>query len=113
MGHITIEGETDDLFRYLDLTHYCQWLCGIIQEVATKLLPTEIDMLVVADKLYHALDKALDLSAKELRLMVKIILDNNGRLSRRKRKHFEFLTTADFEIIESICTELLDAHKKD
>ncbi|MCL6271151.1 Fic family protein [Sansalvadorimonas sp. 2012CJ34-2] len=106
-GHITIEGETDHLFRYLDLTTYCQWLCEVIRDVAESLLPKEIDMLVVADKLYHTLDKVLGLSAKDLRLMVKIILDNNGKLSKRKCKQFEFLTDADFIRIEDVCQAVL------
>ncbi|MCW7554495.1 Fic family protein [Endozoicomonas gorgoniicola] len=105
-GQITIAGETDHLFRYLDLTHYCQWLCDVIQDVAENLLPKEIDTLVLADKLYSALDQVLDLPAKELRLMVKMILDNDGTLSKRKRKRFEFLTDHDFEKIERICIEL-------
>ena len=107
VGHITIEGDTDHLFRYLDLTHYCQWLCKVIQEVAEQLLPKEIDTLLVADKLYHRLDQTLDLPAKELRLMVRIILDNQGRLSKRKRKLFEFLTDQDERQIEQVCTEVL------
>ncbi len=106
-GHITIEGETDHLFRYLDLTHYCQWLCEVIRDVAEHLLPREIDTLITADKLYQALDKVLELSAKELRLMVKIILDNKGKLSKRKQKQFEFLTEADFQQVEQICRTVL------
>ncbi|WP_252177927.1 Fic family protein [Endozoicomonas sp. 4G] len=106
-GHITIEGETDHLFRYLDLTHYCQWLCEVIGDVAAHLLPKEIDTLVLADRLYRALDDLLDLSAKELRLMVKIILDNEGKLSKRKRKQFEFLTEHDFKQIDLVAAEVL------
>ncbi|WP_257252766.1 MULTISPECIES: Fic family protein [unclassified Endozoicomonas] len=106
-GHITIEGETDHLFRYLDLTRYCQWLCEVIGDVAEHLLPKEIDTLVLADRLYRALDDFLDLSAKELRLMVKIILDNKGKLSKRKQKQFEFLTEHDFKQINRMASEVL------
>ncbi len=81
-----IETENKDFFRDLDVTNYTTLLAEIMVDVATNILPQEIDTMVFADKLYEVLasEDRLDLSTKELRILVTTIIQNNNELSKSK-----------------------------
>ncbi len=105
-----IETENKDFFRDLDVTNYTVWLARIMVDVATNVLPQEIDTMVFADKLYEALsaEDRLDLSAKELRLLVSTIIQNNNELSKRKAAKLDLsLEERDFinELVEDFLEE--------
>lgn len=105
-----IETDNMDFFRDLDVTDYTVWLSNIMVEVATKILPEDIDTLVFADNLYDALSREdrLDLSSKELRFIVMSIVQNNHQLSKRKAAKAN-LSVDEIEIISEIVEEILDA----
>ncbi len=102
-----IETENMDLFRDLDVTEYTTWLTNVINRVATEVLPGEIEMLQIADKLYKAFDRELDFSSKELRSIVTFVLDNDGQLSKSRAKRLE-LTTDEVEKINKTAAEVID-----
>jgi Fic family protein len=103
-----IETENINFFRDLDVTNYTTLLAEIMVDVATNVLPQEVDTMVFADKLYEVLasEDRIDLSAKELRLLVTTILQNNNELSKRKAAKF-YLSLEDRDLINKLVGDCL------
>ncbi|MEZ8990216.1 Fic family protein [Vibrio breoganii] len=104
-----IETENMNFFRDLDVTSYTTFLAEVMVNVATTILPQEIDTMVFADKLYEAFsaEDRLDLSAKELRMLISTILQNENTLSKRKATKLG-LSLEERDFINELVSELLE-----
>lgn len=77
--------------------------------VTTTIFPQEIDTMVFADKLYEAFsaEDKLDLSAKELRILISTIIQNENTLSKRKATKLD-LSLEERDFINELVSELID-----
>ncbi|MGF1768608.1 Fic family protein [Enterovibrio makurazakiensis] len=103
-----IETDNKNFFRDLDITNYTIYLSGVMVDVATNILPKEIDTMIFADKLYEALasEGRLDLSAKQLRTLVMTIIQNDNTLSKRKAAKLD-LSIEERDFINEVVTDFL------
>lgn len=107
-GAVTVHNNTRHLFQDLDFTAITEYLVEVFEQVVNNLLPAEIGLVQLADRLMDALDDELDMPAKELRLLIRVILDNGGRLSKTKRKrHFDHLRDDEIKRVDRICHEIM------
>nr|WP_232319713.1 hypothetical protein [Prosthecochloris sp. HL-130-GSB] len=65
-------------------------------------LVEELDFLANYDKTRQAIQESVDMPDRLIDLFIRLCLQNNGRLSPRKRaSHFRFLTDAELADLEN------------
>ena len=90
-------------FRYFDATIQAQFLYRSLQRTVEEDLVTEINYLVGFDNAYKALNGLLDWPAHSLELFIRIVHQNNGRLSKSKRdSHFDWMKEKEIETAEQL-----------
>ena len=90
-------------FRYFDATIQAEFLYRSLQRTVTEDLVTEINYLVGFDNAFKALNGLLDWPAHGLELFIRIVHQNNGRLSKSKRdSHFDWMKEKEIETAEQL-----------
>lgn len=96
-GRMTVHNDTAELYRYIDMTPQAESLFLFIEQTIDTELADELAFLASYDKTKKAIQAIVDMPDRKIDLFIRFCLQNNGRLSARKRaNHFEFL--ADGEI---------------
>ncbi len=100
--HVTI-----DLYRYYDLTLQAEFLYECVVDTINRIIPEEIDFLEKYDRLTNAINSFLTLPDTRVDLLIKLLNQNNGRLSKRKRQNdFDELTDEDISLIEEYYADI-------
>jgi hypothetical protein len=97
---MTVTNETADLYRYLDVTAHAEYLYWCIDQTIQKDLREELDFLGFFDEALKATINVVDMPDGKASLLVKLIHQNGGRLSKTKRALFSELTDAEISQIE-------------
>ncbi len=93
-------------FRYFDATIQAEFLYGSLQRTVEVDLETEINYLMGFDRAYQALNNLLDWPAHSLELFIRIVQQNNGRLSKTKRdSHFDWMKEGEIKTAEQLVSE--------
>lgn len=101
-GQMTVLTATADFYRYPDLTAQAEALFGFIQATLEHELAPELAFFWRYDTCKEALQNILDLPDRQLDLLIRLFLQNQGRLSEAKRKrHFSDLTEAEIAALET------------
>ena len=108
-GEMTIENETAHLYRYWDATRFVEFLYHCVSETIRRDLRDELGFLNVFDGAMRAVAEIVDMPDRRASLLVRMILQNRGELSKKKRAS-EFPELSDDEIssIEAAITQLKD-----
>ena len=85
-GNMTVKNETDIHYRYIDMTAIAERLFGFIQETIEIELVSELDFLLDYDKAKLAIQDVVDMPDRLIDLFIHVCIENNGRLSKQKRK---------------------------
>jgi Fic family protein len=96
-----VENETADLYRYFDATAQTEYLFDCIEETISRDLKQELDFLAFFDLALHSLLDIVDMPNQRATLLIRLIHQNDGRLSNNKRSTFHELTEAEIDRIES------------
>ena len=97
-GRMSVQNDTDKWYRYIDMTPQAEALFYFIDQTIDMELACELAFLANYDKTKKALQEIVDMPDRQIDLFIRFCLQNNGRLSARKRtNHFDFLS--DEEII--------------
>lgn len=83
-----------------DLTPQVEFFARTLQETVSESLPDELSFLRLYDQARSAVREVVDLPDRKLDLMMVSLVQNNGRLSKSKRKHFAELTDAEVSEIQ-------------
>ena len=98
-GRMTVENETSRWYAYIDLTAQAEALYGFIEHTIDTELVEELSFLAKYDETKKAIQDIVDMPDRKIDLFIRFCLQNNGRLSARKRSgQFEVLN--DEEIAE-------------
>ncbi len=111
-GEIEVLNDTLDYYRFLDFTTVAEYLYEKIIETARKDLPEEFRYLALFDRAFRAVDDRLDgVPHSKVTLLVKLCLNNQGRLAKGKDRErlFPMLTDADIEAAEALVQEAMAA----
>ena len=110
-NNIRVLNETADLYRYFDATAHAEFLYQCVQSTVDEDLPNEARFLRNHDAFQQKLKQLLDLPSQRADLLFRLLHQNNGKLSQRKRnKEFAALTNEEVEKIEAYYTKAFDAH---
>ena len=94
---MTVRGETAAHYRYPDLTAQAEALAGFARRAVDEDLAGELEFLARHDAARSAVRAAVDLPDRRLDLLIRLVAQNGGRLSARKRQS-QFAELADAEV---------------
>lgn len=98
-GAMTVDNDTADLYRYWDATRFAEYLYDCIAETVRRDLREELSFLTVFDQSLSAVMNIVDMPDRRASLLVRLILQNRGELSKSKREKL-FAELTDEEITE-------------
>lgn len=99
-NRMTVANDTARLYRYPDLTRHAEFLYECIEETLRKDWPEELHFLQLFDGACRDVEAVVELPDNRLRLLVKLLLQNHGRLAKGKRGLFGVVTDQELERIE-------------
>ena len=95
-GRMTVLNDTADWYRYIDMTPQTEALFKFIEQTIETELANELTFLANYDQTKKAIQEIVDMPDRKIDLFIQACLQNNGRLSARKRaSHFDFLSVVD------------------
>jgi hypothetical protein len=97
---LTVLTKTDRLYRYYDATPQVEYLYEAVAETIRKDLRGEIEFLEVFDKAMAAVQRIVDMPKPRASLLVRLVLQNHGMLSGKKRRQFPELSDEEVAHIE-------------
>lgn len=109
-GVLTVKQETKTFYQYIDFTHLAEYLFSCIEETIELHFAKELNFLVNYDKTKHAIQTVVDMPDKLIDLLIRILIQNNGKLSLRKRaKFFDTLTDEELsDLIEIVQNNMIN-----
>jgi hypothetical protein len=107
---MTVKNETDIHYKYIDMTTIAERLFGFIQETIETELVLELDFLLDYDKAKLAIQDVVDMPDRLIDLFIRLCVENNGRLSKNKRKStFAKLTDEEVAKMQTCVQEAFKA----
>lgn len=102
LGQMTVPGEIGPWYRYIDMTTQAEALYDFVKITIEDELVEELDFLANYDKTKQAIQGIVDMPDRLIDLFIQLCLQNNGRLSARKREsHFGLLTDSELANMEN------------
>lgn len=100
-GRMTVLNETAGWYRYVDMTSQTEALFQFIERTIATELVEELTFLANYDRTKAAIQEIVDMPDRKIDLFIRSCLQNNGRLSARKRAgHFASLSEKEIEGME-------------
>jgi len=92
-GRMTIQNDTARWYAYIDMTPQAEALFRFIEQAIETELVEELSFLTRYDETKKAIQEVVDMPDRQIDLFIRFCLQNNGRLSARKRGgHFDLLS---------------------
>jgi Fic family protein len=98
---IIVRNNTRDLYRFFDATAQAEYLYDRVAETIRVDLKEELDFLSVYDKALEGVLNIVDMPDRKASLLVRLCLQNGGRLSKNKRDQFSELTDEEITRLEA------------
>jgi Fic family protein len=107
---MTVTNDTVDFYRYIDCTELTRITIDFIRETIETELPAELRYLTMYDEIRAKMRAIVELPDRIADLFVKLVRQNGGTLSKRKRELPEFSPLTDNEILamEEVLRESLE-----
>jgi hypothetical protein len=100
-GRMTVQNDTARWYRYIDMTPQAEALFLLIEQTIDTEFVEELTFLANYDKTKRAIQEIVDMPDRQIDLFIRFCLQNNGRLSARKRaSHFDFLSDEEIARME-------------
>ena len=101
MGQMTVENDTACWYQYMDLTHQAEVLFEFVTKTIEEELVEELSFLAHHDHTKKAIQSIIDMPDRWIDLFIQLCLQNNCRLSGKKRSaHFDYLTDEELAAME-------------
>ena len=100
-GRMSVHNDTAIWYRYIDLTAQAEALFRFIDQTIDTELARELRFLASYDKTKKAIQEIVDMPDRQIDLFIRFCLQNNGRLSAKKRaSHFDLLSDKEIASLE-------------
>lgn len=100
-GRMTVHNETALWYRYIDMTVQAEELFRFIEKTIETELASELAFIANYDRTKKAIQEIVDMPDRQIDLFIRFCLQNNGRLSARKRdRHFNTLLDEEIARME-------------
>jgi hypothetical protein len=97
---MTVLNETKQLYQYFDATAQTEYLYQCVAETIEKDLREEIGFIQRYDRALDETKEIIDMPDKRASLLVRLIMQNKGRLAKNKRELFSEVTDEELAKIE-------------
>ena len=88
-------------FKYFDATEQTEFLCWALLKTIEKDLQEEIDFLMGFGRAQKSLNELLDWPRHSLSLFIRVVHQNEDRLSKAKKEsHFDWMTAEEIALAE-------------
>lgn len=110
-GNLTVENKTAHLYKFWDATVFAEYLYECVAETIKTDLREEIGFLKIFDAALEAVEEIVEMPDRKASLLVKIILQNSGKMSKNKREKFSELTDEEIGKIEKAAMNAVDTNE--
>ena len=111
--NVRILNDTIDLYRYFDLTKQVEFLYECVEETIEKTIPAELDYFEKYDRMTKYINNYLSLPDTKVDLLIKLLNQNEGRLSKNKRQNeFDDITDEELSAIEESFQSIFEKSNK-
>ncbi|MFT5020345.1 MAG: Fic family protein [Polaribacter sp.] len=101
-NNVEVLNETIDLYRYFDATKIAEFLYDCVNDTIVNIIPNEVRYLQQYDQFKRYLDDDFEMPDKMVALLVRLLEQNEGKLSKRaKEKEFPLLSGNEVTEIET------------
>jgi hypothetical protein len=108
MNHIFYTSQSGNI-RSRILCLQAEFLYKCIEETINRIIPKEIDYLEKYDRLTNAINSIINLPDTSVDLLIKLLDQNKGKLSKRKRQqNFDELSEEEISMIEENYTDIFE-----
>jgi hypothetical protein len=98
---MNVHNDTAIWYRYIDMTAQTEALFRFIDKTIDTELADELAFLANYDKTKKGIQEIVDMPDRQIDLFIRFCLQNNGRLSARKRaSHFDTLSDEEIARME-------------
>jgi len=105
---LTIKNDIHYMYRYLDLTAHVEFLFEMMETSILQDLIQEVLYIIKYDAVKKVIEERFDIPNKELNLFIQLSIQNNGKISNKKRKRFEnWIDNHQLESLENVICSLL------
>lgn len=94
-GAMTVIEDTEDYYRYIDLTTMAEYLFGCVEKTMIIDFRDELAFLAVYDVIKRQCKEIIDMPDQKIDLFIRCVRQNNGKLSSRKKESFFSMLTDD------------------
>jgi len=100
--NVEVLNDTADYYRYFDATMQAEFLFDCIDYTIEEIIPEEVSYLENYDQMKAWLDDNFEMPDKTVALLIRFLVQNNGKLSDRARtKEFSALNNDEIQLIEN------------
>ena len=100
-GRMTVHNDTARWYRTIDMTPQAEALFRFIDQTIDTELASELAFLANYDATKRAIQEIVDMPDRQIDLFIRFCLQNNGRLSAKKRtSHFDSLSDEEIARME-------------
>ncbi len=100
-GEMTVNQDTEDFYRYIDLTSVAEYLYDCVDKTITTDFREELAFLADYDNIKRLCKEIVDMPDQKVDLIIKCVRQNGGALSSRKREsYFKMLTDEEIKKME-------------
>ncbi|MCF7839128.1 MAG: Fic family protein, partial [Candidatus Marinimicrobia bacterium] len=101
-GRMTVQNDTAPWYRFIDMTPQAEALFRFVEQTINHELVEELVFLANYDETRKAIQEIIDMPDRKMDQFIQACLQNNGRLSARKRaSHFDFLSDEEVTRMEA------------
>lgn len=106
---MTVTNDTVDFYRYIDCTELTRITIDFIRETIETELPAELRYLTMYDEIRYRMRDIVEMPDRHADLFLKLVRQNGGTLSKKKRKlpEFDLLTDEEIAQLESVIGGIL------
>jgi Fic family protein len=105
-GNVEVLNDTRDLYAYPDVTAFAEFLYTCVARTVEQDLPRELRELAAYDQAKAAILARMDMADARVSLLITLVRQNGGTLSRRRRDgDFADLTEEEAKAVEQIVQE--------
>jgi len=99
---ITVRNDTAPLYRYFDATPFVEYLYDRVVDTVRTDLHEQLGFLTIFDQAMEGVRAIVDMPDRRAALLIRLMLQNGGRLSLTKRKQFPELTDDELGAMEAV-----------
>jgi Fic family protein len=104
---IAVKNATAPLYRYFDATLFAEYLYDRVVDTVRTDLREELAFLAAFDRAMKGVRTVVDMPDRRAALLIRLMLQNNGSLSKSKRNQFAELTDAEVAAMETIVQSVM------